>query len=78
MNLFFVFEDYKEVRDNIVEAEENMRTGGNIYLNPREEQADEILLYMKQKAINQGIIDNSNYAPAMHFFNARHLLLVAF
>lgn len=70
----FSSKDYKEVRDNIVEAEENMRTGGNIYLNPREEQADEILLYMKQKAIDQGIIDNSNYAPAMHFFNAKPII----
>lgn len=51
-----------------------MRTGGNIYLNPKEEQADEILLYMKQKAIDQGIIDNSNYAPSMHFFNAKPII----
>ncbi|CAO1424515.1 unnamed protein product [Diamesa tonsa] len=29
---------------------------------------------MKQKSINQGIIDNSNYAPSMHFFNAKPII----
>lgn len=66
--------DYEEVRKNIIAAEESIRTGGNIYLNPKEHEADEILLTMKQKAIQRGISDSTNYAPSMHFFHAKPLI----
>jgi adenosine deaminase CECR1 len=62
------------VRNNIIEAEESIRTGGNIYLSPKEQEADEILLGMKQKAIRRGIEDASSYAPSMHFFQAKPLI----
>lgn len=55
-------------------AEESMRTGGNIYLTPKEREADGILLRMKQKVINKGITDSSTYAPSMHFFHAKPLI----
>jgi adenosine deaminase CECR1 len=66
--------DYEEVRNNIITAEESIRTGGNIYLNPREKEADAILLQMKEKAIEKGIVDAGNYAPSMHFFHAKPLI----
>lgn len=65
---------YEEVRDNIIAAEESIRTGGNIYLNPKEIEANEILLGMKEKAIRKGIIDSRKYAPSMHFFHAKPLI----
>lgn len=66
--------EYEEVRNNIIAAEESIRTGGNIYLNPREHEADAILLRMKEKSIQKGILDSSNYAPAMHFFHAKPII----
>lgn len=62
------------MRNNIIAAEESIRTGGNIYLNPKEQEADDILLMMKEKAIQKGIIDSSAYAPSMHFFHAKPLI----
>lgn len=70
----FLTIDYEEVRNNIIAAEESIRTGGNIYLNPKEQAADEILLRMKEKSIRKGILDSSNYAPSMHFFHAKPLI----
>ena len=62
------------MRNNIVEAEESIRTGGNIYLSPKEQEADRILLEMKEKAIKKGIFDSGTYAPSMHFFHAKPLI----
>lgn len=62
------------MRNNIIEAEESIRTGGNIYLSPREQAADEILLGMKEKAVKAGILDSSTYAPSLHFFHAKPLI----
>jgi adenosine deaminase CECR1 len=62
------------VRQNIINAEESIRTGGNIYLNPKENEAEEILLRMKEKAIKKGILDAGNYAPSLHFFHAKPLI----
>ncbi|CAH1735729.1 unnamed protein product [Chironomus riparius] len=66
--------DYEEARNNIIKAEESIRTGGNIYLSPRELEADKFLLNMKQKAIHKGIQDSASYAPSMHFFHAKPLI----
>lgn len=70
----FVSADYEETRNNIIAAEESIRTGGNIYLNPKEKEADVVLLKLKNKAIQRGISDSSTYAPAMHFFHAKPLI----
>jgi adenosine deaminase CECR1 len=51
-----------------------MRTGGNIYLTPREHAADEILLRMKEEAVQKGIKDSLNYAPSLHFFRAKQII----
>lgn len=55
-------------------AEDSLRTGGNIYLNPREQTADAILLKMKAKSIETGIFDPGQYAPSLHFFEAKHII----
>lgn len=62
------------MRENVIAAEQFMRTGGSIYLNPKEEMADEILLKMKEKAILRGIEDSASFSPAMHFFRAKPLI----
>lgn len=69
-----IYSGYEDVRQNIINAEESIRTGGNIYLNPKEAEADEILLRMKEKAVKKGILDSRNYAPSMHFFHAKPLI----
>ena len=69
-----IIKDYEEVRNNIIAAEESIRTGGNIYLSPKELEADKILLSMKEKAIQKGIIDSASFAPSMHFFHAKPLI----
>lgn len=66
--------EYDDVRKNIIEAEESIRTGGNIYLSPRESQANDILLRMKEKAIDNAILNLTNYAPSKHFFHAKSLI----
>lgn len=70
----FLFLDYEEVRHNIIEAEESIRTGGSIYLNPKEQEANNILLKLKEKSIQRGILDPGNYAPSLHFFHAKPLI----
>ena len=45
-----------------------------MYLNPKEQEANRILLNMKEKAIQKGISDSGSYAPAMHFFHAKPLI----
>lgn len=70
----FPLTDYEQVRNNIIEAEESIRTGGNIYLSPKEQEADDILLRLKEKAIQNGILNSSTYAPSMHFFHAKPLI----
>ena len=62
------------MRNNIINAEKSIRTGANIYLSSKEQDAEDILLRMKQKAIQKGILDSSNYAPSMHFFHAKPLI----
>jgi len=62
------------VRNNIIEAEESIRTGGNIYLSPKEQEANAIILRMKDKAIAKGIQNTKSYAPSMHFFRAKALI----
>lgn len=62
------------MRNNIIDAEEAIRTGGKIYLSPKEQEANKILLKLKEKAIQRGIQDSSNYAPSMHFFHAKPLI----
>jgi adenosine deaminase CECR1 len=69
-----IYSGYDDVRQNIINAEESIRTGGNIYLNPKEHEADEILLRMKEKAVKKGILDSGSYAPSMHFFHAKPLI----
>lgn len=51
-----------------------MRTGGNIYLSPKEQIADKILLQYKEKSIRGGILNPAEFAPSMHFFQAKHLI----
>lgn len=71
---FCLSPDYEDVRNNIIEAEESIRTGGNIYLSPREQAADDILLKMKEKAVKLGILESGTYAPSLHFFHAKPLI----
>ncbi|CRK88796.1 CLUMA_CG002502, isoform A [Clunio marinus] len=65
---------YQEVRNNIFAAEESMRTGGNVYLNPKETKADAILLKLKNETIRRGIFESRSYLPSMHFFKAKSLI----
>lgn len=66
--------DYEDVRTNIIAAEDAIRTGGNIYLNPKEKVANAILLNLKKKSIEKGISDPAKYAPSMHFFQAKPII----
>ena len=49
-------------------------TGGNVYLNPKEKQVDELIKGLKSKAIETGIQNPINYAPSLHFFKAKTLI----
>lgn len=71
---FFTPTEYEEVRNSIIAAEESIRTGGNIYLNPKEQVAENILLKLKAKSIERGILESRTYAPSMHFFHAKPLI----
>lgn len=62
------------MRNNIINAEEKLRTGGNVYLTPKEQLADKILLKLKEKSIQRGIQDPGNFSPSMHFFRAKPLI----
>lgn len=62
------------MRNNIIQAEQLMRTGGNIYLTPKEQMADKVLLKLKEKSIQRGITNPEDFAPSMHFFNAKPLI----
>lgn len=62
------------MRNNIIAAEESIRTGGNVYLNPKEKEADKVLLKLKERSIQNGILEPSSYPPSMHFFRAKPLI----
>lgn len=62
------------MRNNIIHAEESIRTGGNVYLNPKEQEADKILLKLKENAVQNGILNPNSYPPSMHFFHGKHLI----
>lgn len=51
-----------------------MMTGGNVYLNPKEKQVDELIKNLKIKDIEKGIQDPINYAPGLHFFKAKPII----
>jgi adenosine deaminase CECR1 len=39
-----------------------------------EHEADKILLAMKDKSIQRGILDPGSFAPSLHFFHAKPLI----
>lgn len=43
-------------------------------MSPKEQEADDILLRLKEKAIQRGILGTNEFAPAMHFFHAKPLI----
>lgn len=65
---------HAQARNKIIESESNFRTGGLIYLTPKEKLADQILMGMKNKAIKRGIEEPLSYAPSLHFFHAKPLI----
>ena len=72
--LLCFFKAYAEARAAIIQAEEGMMTGGNVYLNPKEKQVDELIKNLKMRDIREGILDPINYAPGLHFFKAKPII----
>jgi Fe-S cluster biosynthesis and repair protein YggX len=63
------------MRNLVKNAEKEMRTGGKIDLDFKEQKADEFLIRLKQNEIQKGILDTQNQAPwTKHFFQAKLLI----
>ncbi|XP_047452242.1 adenosine deaminase 2-A [Mugil cephalus] len=56
-------------REALIQQEAHMQTGGQVVLTDAEQRLDAVLLKMKQKEIMK-----ADFPPAMHFFEARHLI----
>ena len=65
---------YDDARNFIIKEEESMMLGGNLLLNPKEQQVDQLLKNLKKKEFENGVRDNSNYAPGLHFFKAKPII----
>ncbi|XP_055908332.1 adenosine deaminase 2 isoform X2 [Eupeodes corollae] len=65
---------YDSVREKIMEAERLSATGGNLWLSPKEEKANSILMNAKRQEIAEGLKKPDMYPPGMHFFHAKPLI----
>lgn len=57
-----------------MKAEMQLMEGGNLYLSPKEQQVDEKLLKLKEESFKDGIKNSLNYAPSLHFFDAKPII----
>lgn len=57
------------LREALMKKEASMQTGGRLVLNDAEQRLDALLFKMKQQEIIK-----ADFPPAMHFFQARHLI----
>ncbi|XP_026220327.1 adenosine deaminase 2-A [Anabas testudineus] len=56
-------------REALIQQEESRQTGGRVVLTEAEQQLDALLFKMKQVEVA-----SADFPPAMHFFQARHLI----
>lgn len=62
-----------DCRDSLIEEENASRTGGNLVLGKREEDANERLMQLKEMEVAKSV-ETGVFPPSMHFFKARGLI----
>ncbi|XP_046367088.2 adenosine deaminase AGSA-like [Haliotis rufescens] len=65
---------YKSPREAILATERRQSIGAMLTLTSEEEAVNKIIMAAKQTEINSAIYDHSNFIPAVHFFQGRHLM----
>ncbi|XP_069132764.1 adenosine deaminase AGSA-like [Argopecten irradians] len=66
---------YLQQRQQILNAEANLRIGGSVSLNGREQQVNDILMDAKHKEINISRATNGPaFLPSVHFFQGKPLI----
>uniref|UniRef100_A0A1I8NZC1 Adenosine deaminase n=1 Tax=Stomoxys calcitrans TaxID=35570 RepID=A0A1I8NZC1_STOCA len=65
---------HQDARSAVIEAEDNLSTGGRVHLNSRETKVDEIFLKHKYDELARGFNDSDQNAAALHFFKAKSLI----
>lgn len=62
-------EEYMKTRDALVKKQYASSFENDVALNDRERLANQIIMNLKSKAIQQGIDDPSSFTPSRHIFN---------
>lgn len=62
--------DYLSTRKAILDTEKTLALGGKTILNPKEQQANLILLSIKHSELKKAQEDIDSYPPAHHFFDS--------
>lgn len=65
---------YLEERRKILDAEDEMRVGGDIVLTRLEETVNSILMKLKHDEIEAARVNNKPFLPHIHFFKAKKLM----
>lgn len=63
-------DDYWQVRNELLTNESNAALGGDIILNNDEIIANKVLLQLKTDELNRGHLNESQFLPALHFFES--------
>ena len=66
--------DYLTLRNNMLDAEFKMRTGGKVRLSDAELRVNDILMKLKAKELDVARTNTTNFPPAVHFFRAKPLI----
>uniref|UniRef100_A0A1I8PP88 Adenosine deaminase n=2 Tax=Stomoxys calcitrans TaxID=35570 RepID=A0A1I8PP88_STOCA len=68
------YSTYQDARSAVIQAEDNLSTGGRVHLNNRETKVDEIFLKYKYDELARGFHDSDHNTAALHFFKAKPII----
>jgi len=67
-------DEYLRLRDEMIQKEYRMRTGGMIKLSDDELRVNATLMNLKAKELEAARRNVTNFPPAVHFFRAKALI----
>ena len=66
-----VYEELKERRNQVLDAEDRIRHGGPILFTEKEKAVNEIFMKIKDEEVNRGLEDSSQFLASHHFFRVK-------
>ncbi|XP_030371027.1 adenosine deaminase 2-like [Scaptodrosophila lebanonensis] len=65
---------FEQARQAVLNAEEELMTGGHTFLNDQESKVDDLFMQYKLGELSQGFRNAEQNAAALHFFKAKQLI----